>query len=294
MKIKKASIVLTILVSLGILATSVLYKKTTKNTQEQHSINPEIPSLLVEKLLIRHLLGSPEATIEATLASNEKPEEDPYHFHCQGDIFTWKHVGTLPNGNQIVYAYYWPDGAMGKFSGLYVVKYDKDKETLHFVTEIAWGERHSSGVAETGWQLDGSTLTYSHHMSCYGFLDYMLDNYPNLYELAQDKSRQGLCYGESGYLGYGDFKVTVNPDGTLQNKKLITFNVAIAGLEQPEETPALCSLPITDALLYIFLKFNAKNGYSEEATIEEKYLEQLIKEALNYTKKESTIFQKEF
>lgn len=283
-----------ILISLTIAALGAAYAwNTTKPNQAHSPTVQEIPSLLVEKLLIRHLLGARDAELEATLSPDEKPESDPYHFHCEGDIFTWKHVGILPNGDHIVYAYYWPDGAMGKFSGLFVVKYDQDKNTLYFVAEIAWGERHSSGVAETGWKLEGNTLTYSQHMSCHGFFDYMLDKYPNLWEYAQGKSRAGLCYGEFGYFGDGDFQVTINPDGTLQDRRLLAFNVAIAGLAQPEETPAVDSLPMLDALLYVFLKFNAKNGYSESATIQEKYLEPLVKEALSYTKKEGDICQKD-
>lgn len=287
MKTQQIIILLTSIAIIAILSGYAL-KKFKSEIVGMQSIHPidEIPPLLIEKLLIRHLLGSCDAEIEVTVAPHENPEEDPYHFPAEGDIFTWKSVGILPNGDHIVYAYYWPEGAMGKFSGLYVVRYAND--TLSLIAEIAQGERHSSGVTENGWKLADNVLTYCQHMSSHGFFDYMLDKYPNLFELAESKSREGLCYGEAGYLGYGEFQVTINPDGTLQDRRLISFSAGIAGLEQEEQQPAFGSLSIVDAMLYVFVKCNAKAGGSELCRVEEKDLSPLIKEVLNYTKREGS------
>ena len=282
MKIKKISIFLAILTSLGVLAGSILYKKTDQiSLVPQKSINLEIPAECIQKLLIDYLLGlgfmEPLKSVSlAELTAEEKSKPRVR----EGDIFTWKLVGTLPNDNQIVYAYYWPDGAQGKFSGLYVVRYDQ--ETLHFINEIAWGERHSSGICEEDFQLDGNQLTYSRHMSSYQFLDYMLEIFPDLFEQAEHKSREGLCYGESGYLGWGTFKVAIDPDGKLYNEQLLSFNAAIAGLGQ-EENPPLGSLSMIDALLHVFIGFNPQENPSEIKCIEIKDLPKLIKDALDLT-----------
>lgn len=292
MTIKKISIFVVIITSIGILTSSILYKKrvtnVSKDTEAKIINNPAIPSLLAEKLIIRYLLGALDSETEATLAPDEKPEKDPFHFHSEGDIFTWKLVGTLPNGDHIVYAYYWPDDAMGKFSGLYVVRYDQGQETLRFINEIAWGERHSSGICEEDCKLDGNQLTYARHMSSYQFFDYMLEIFPDLFELAEHKSREGLCYGESGYLGWGTFKVDIGPDGKLTNEQLLSFNAAVGGLGQEENT-SLGSLSMINALHHVFASCAIKEGCSEVIQIEKKYLEQLVKEAIGYARNEDDI-----
>lgn len=286
MKIKKVSIFLAILASLGILAGSIVYKKTNQISPiHQKSTNSEIPAECIQRLLIGHLLGYMEPLKSVNLAELTAEEKNELTVR-EGDIFNWKPIGVLPNGNQIVYVYYWPDGAMGKFSGLYVVRYFNN--TLYFVAEIAWGERHSSGICEEDFQLNGNQLTYSRHMSSFQFFDYMLEIFPDLFELAEHKSREGLCYGEAGYLGFGTFKVDIAPDGKLTNEQLLSFNAAIAGLGQ-EENLSLNSLSMIDAFHHVFVKCAIKEGCSEVIQIEKKHLEQLIKEAISYARNEDDI-----
>ena len=60
-------------------------------------------------------------------------------------------------------------------------------------------------------------------MSSYQFFDLCLKSSLDLFEHAEHKSRKGLCYGESGYLGWGTFKVDIGPNGELMNEKLKYF-----------------------------------------------------------------------
>lgn len=217
---------------------------------------------------------------ECMTAAKKIPKEE------EGDEFNWFHVGSLGNGMQIVYGYLWPQGAMAKFSGLFVVKQEGYK--LSVVSEIAGGTRHSSMVSRDGWTLNKNKLTFRQGMPLSYFVNFILEERPELTHLFEHKTMDGLCEGEACYFGVATLRVRIMPDGKPAPIKLVNFTLALSFDEQRgkeycqsmrNNSPKPASLNLSDALHYVSGKLQCQNM----TTLNLSQLSTMMKEVAYYT-----------
>ena len=146
----------------------------------------------------------------------------------EGDLFEWSYIGKLPHGDQLVWGYYWPNDAMGKFSGFMILR--RTEDCLKVIDVITGGMRHASMISGQ-CRLQGSHLTYERFMTRACFFNEMLATFPELQALAKNKSREELWMGEAGSFGVGNFDVDISPIGRFEKQRLTSFSSG-----NPQET----------------------------------------------------------
>ncbi len=178
------------------------------------------------KELVPILCGAIESK-EIDLDTFIEPKKQNYFDSDDCDEYEWKYIGTLPNGDHLVYGYLWPAGAMGKFTEIAVIRRTGNK--LKAITLIAGGNRHATMINAQSCSLKENVLTYQQHMTN-GFLySIIIDHYPELSEYAKNKNSDELHWGEADYLGYGTFEATITPQGKIKNQHLASFTLAEGG-----------------------------------------------------------------
>jgi hypothetical protein len=296
--VKKNRITLAILVIFSVSALawySLLFKEKTQGMlclpADLMYDGAIISHICMYELLCGRLLGCQNPQEYIDLSDYTEIEKQKVKEEMTRCTFSWSYVGTLSDDNtHIVYAHLWPERAWGQYSGLYVIR--RTGNRVEMVTGIASGDRHSSGIIENSWQLHDNQLTYNQSMTNYGFVDYLLDLFPDLKERVYKKSDEGLCYGEAGYFGDGTFKGTLGADGTLKNHRLISFDleksVSDAAREQYRrelEKTEPSSLSMGQALLAVVATFYQDKDKSTFLSLQQ--LKEMMEEILKYTKDKS-------
>jgi len=141
--------------------------------------------------------------------------------------YEWSYIGTLPNGNHLVYGYLWPAGAMGKFTEIAVIRRTGNK-----LTALAWiqgGDRHATMIASHSCHLHENVLTYEQHMTNGSLYETLMKQFPECSSYAENKNNEELFWGEGDYLGYGTFEITITPNDKLKNHHLKSFTFADFG-----------------------------------------------------------------
>lgn len=141
------------------------------------------------------------------------------------DIFNWTYLLTLPCGDHVVHGYCWPAGASGKFSMLCVLR--RIDNCFHFRGHIASGGNHSSMVQRFGSYLN-NTFIYQQTMSSGLLFDFVIARFPDLAPLVETANLDDLCYGESGFIGSGSFKVVITKE-EISEPGLDLFSMADFG-----------------------------------------------------------------
>ncbi len=206
--------------------------------------------------------------------------------------YQWEYIGTLAHGDHLIYGYSWPEDAMGKFTCIATVR--RTENQLRVIGYIAGGDRHSTMI-QNNWLLEGDQLTYHRCMTSGSLYEEIMRQYPELAQHAAHKSKRNLLWGEADYLGDGEFKVTISPEGTIVHHRLISFTIAEGEVSLSEEgernqslnnlfkdTPK-ASLAMGDALIDV-LYFNiSKNNI---ATLHASQLKEMMIEVFAYTAEE--------
>lgn len=135
-------------------------------------------------------------------------------------IFKWNYIGTLTNGDHIIYTYSWPQDATGKFSTISIIR--REGDIFKYINFISGGDRHASMIMENSWSLEGNKLVYGQHMTSYSLLTNILDMSPELKLAGKQQLIESSCQGEACYIGHGKFEAIITPDNKL-NVKLLSF-----------------------------------------------------------------------
>lgn len=162
----------------------------------------------------------------------------------EGDILTWSYVGTLPNGNHILYSYYWPNQAMGKFSSLSIVR--RAGDCLEYVGGIDGGDRHASGIGMA--TLSNNVLIYEKSLTYASVFDLANEFFPQLCESIAKKDHADLWCGEAGLVGEAAFSAVIS-ESKIQ-KELVQFRLAKS--HAGDEEIALDPLPSQKTLREAF------------------------------------------
>ena len=175
------------------------------------------------KELVPILCGPPEFK-EIDLDTFATPKKQIDMDDDKQDEYEWSYIGTLPNGDHLIYGYLWPAYAEGKFTEIAIVRRTGNK--LKAIGWIAGGDRHATMINAKSYTLNGTVLTYQQHMTN-GFLyETLMNEYPKLCEYANNKNNDELYWGEADYLGFGTFEATITPQGEIENQHLISFTLA--------------------------------------------------------------------
>lgn len=193
------------------------------------------------------------------------------------DVFEWDYIGTLSNGNHIVYGYDWPKRAMGKFSGLSIVK--RTGNNLILVDDIWGGDRHSS-LVHAG-EFHDNRLTYRQHMTDGGLVDLLLYYHPGLKNWARGKAYWNVRYGEVDYLGTALFQVTFTPEGEVETNRIVSFVLAADNeLMIQYDEPTIASLQMGEAVENTIMRYCYNNKCD---TLSEDQLKEVILNAFYFT-----------
>lgn len=141
--------------------------------------------------------------------------------------YEWEYLGSPCKDVYAVWAYYWEQGCMGKFSGILLLK--RLGDTLQIVDTIYGGDRHSSMIFKESCHIHENMVVYSQGATTAAIVDIAREEHPELDELYNKSSKNGICYGEAGYFGYFDRVARIDPNGKIKEIVLTGFTPAEGG-----------------------------------------------------------------
>ncbi len=174
----------------------------------------------------------------------EAEEEDIFDY-CEK--FKWKYIGSINNKYHVVYGYDWPKDAMGKFSGIFVLK--REKNNLIVIDDsVGGGDRHSTMVK--GGSLEKNQLTYSVNMTDGSLIDHIVFYYPELKSLFDAKNNGKVHYGEGDSIGVAQLVAEITTEGRVVDRNIISFHSAHREYQMTGsvEEPVSESLGMGDAI----------------------------------------------
>ena len=206
------------------------------------------------------------------------------------DEYEWEYVDTLSSGDHIVYAYFWPAHASGKFTQFGIIR--RKNNILKAIAWIAGGCNHATMMCPRSSTLKNDTLTYYQNMTIGLLFQKMMDLYPKLSQSAHNKNTEMLSWGEPCYVGLAFFQVTILPDGTLKNHCLKSFSLALDGTDYSKNEALKLynewknkNHPQSLTMGEAFEELLALHAYaSNNRTVDEKQLKNILKEACFYAK----------
>jgi len=193
--------------------------------------------------------------------------------------FEWQYIGSFDNGYHVVYGYEWPKDAMGKFSGIFVLK--REKDNLIVIDEIGGGDRHSTMI--TTGSLEKNQLTYCKNMTDGSLIDSMVYFYPELEPLFKKKNNWSMHYGEGDFIGVAQFVVDITTEGKIINERMTAFYSSYYKDEEMKEAlqePSLATLDKGDAI-QTALDLYCSQQQCQKLTGNE--LKNVFKQAMHYT-----------
>ena len=143
-----------------------------------------------------------------------------YDYENDCDEYEWNYIGTLPNGDHLIHGYLWPEGAMGKFTEIAIVR--RIGNTLKAIGCITGGNRHATMIPARPCTLIGNKLTYEQYMTTGSLHSKIMKQYPELTQYAENKNHKKLYWGEADYIGYAIFEVIIH-NGKIESKRSISF-----------------------------------------------------------------------
>ena len=170
------------------------------------------------------ILCGPPAFKEIDLDTFATPKKQIDMDDDEQDEYEWSYIGTLPNGDHLIYGYLWPAYAMGKFTEIAIVRRTGNK--LKALGWIAGGDRHATMIAKNCCLVENDIVTYKQHMTTGLLYDLLLNQLPDLKSINDTKNHDELFWGEADYLGYGIFEATVTPQGKIENQRFVSFTLA--------------------------------------------------------------------
>lgn len=170
-----------------------------------------------------------------------------------GDEFTWEYKGTLPGAKHVILFYTHPEGAMGKFTMIAIIK--RQGDTLEYAGAIHGGDRHSTMIHYVS--VEGEKIIFSQGVASGSFCE-VLENLGGV-----DEFPLGHCIGEACYMGAVEWEAMLQKNGDI-SKKFISFSPAECGEEAETLLPDGPSQTIESknlaALKKQFIIFQSKDG----------------------------------
>lgn len=152
-------------------------------------------------------------SIEEYAQKQSCPEECEDPDYCPPKVsFEWEYIGSPYKDVHAVWAYWWEEGCMGKFTGILLLK--RNGDALHIVDIIFGGDRHSSMIFNG--HIHENMIVYSQGATTAAIVDIALEEHPELIEVYHKSSRNGICYGEAGYFGCFEMVANIDPSGKIK------------------------------------------------------------------------------
>lgn len=214
---------------------------------------------------------------DVNLATFVPPEKNPEEEEVFGsDEYEWEYIGTLPNGDHIVYAYWWPAGASGKFTQLAIVRRVGDVLRAH--SWLVGGCNHATMLRPGSCKLHGNTLTYHQAVTDGSLYQELVKLFPDVAVLAGHKNIDDLGWSEASVFGGVNYKVAISPEGKFGEPTVVSFGTA-EGFSMDDDTEESLKekLSMGSALYYAF-RLNEQKKKSD--TFELKEIKDIFVQAL--------------
>lgn len=133
--------------------------------------------------------------------------------------FEWEDVGMLFGNNHVIWMYRWEHDAMGKFSGILLIK--REGEKLKLLDVVAMGDRHSSLI--TSCKIENDQIHYTQNATQESLFYQITKSIP---ELEPHCIQAGLCSGEAGFVGRFKYIATITEEGIVTKTECLHFEFA--------------------------------------------------------------------